>query len=84
MYVFSSFKDNIWGVDLAVMQLISRYLLCVIDLFRKYNFVVSLKDKKGVTIGNEFQSILNNLKKKPNKIWTDQGSDFYNTHLKNG
>ena len=81
--MFSSFKDNIWGVDLAVMQLISkynkgiRYLLCVIDLFSKYAFVVPLKDKKGVTIGNEFQSILDNLKKKPNKIWTDQGSDFY-------
>ena len=44
--VYSSFKDNIWGVDLADMQLISkykkgiRYILCVIDLFSKYTFVV--------------------------------------------
>ena len=50
--VYPSFKDNIWGVDLADMQLISkynkgiRYLLCVIDLFSKYAFVVPLKDKK--------------------------------------
>ena len=50
--VYSSFKDNIWGVDLADMQLISkynkgiRYLLCAIDLFSKYAFVVPLKDKK--------------------------------------
>ena len=50
--VYSSFKDNIWGVDLADMQLISkynkgiRYLLCAIDLFTKYAFVVPLKDKK--------------------------------------
>ena len=50
--VYSSFKDNIWGVDLADMQLISkynkgiRYLLCVIDLFSKYAFVVPLKDKR--------------------------------------
>ena len=50
--VYLSFKDNIWGVDLADMQLLSRqnkaikYLLCVIDLFSKYAFVVPLKDKK--------------------------------------
>ena len=87
--MYSSFKDNIWGVDLADMQLISKYnkgitcILCAIDLFSKYTFVVPLKDKQGTTIVNAFQSILNNSKTKPNKIWVDQGSDFYNTHLKN-
>ena len=86
--VYSSFKDNIRGVDLADMQLISkynkriRYLLCVIDLFSKYAWVVPLKDKKGVTIVNAFQSILNISKRKPNKIWTDQGSEFYNKSFK--
>ena len=85
--VYYSFKDNIWGVDLADMQLISkynkriRYLLCAIDLFRKYVFVVPLKGKKGTTIVNAFQSILNNSKRKPNKIWVNQGSEFYNTHF---
>ena len=65
--VYSSFKDNIWGVDLADMQLISkhnkgmRYLSYVIDLFSKYAWVVPLKDKKGVTITNAFQSILKKL-----------------------
>ena len=50
--VYSSFNDNIWGVDLADMQLLSKfnkgikYLLCAIDLFSKYAFVVPLKDKK--------------------------------------
>ena len=72
--MYSSIKDNIWGVDLADMQLISkynkgiRYLLCAIDLFSKYAFVVPLKDKKGTTIVNAFQSILNYSKRKPNKI----------------
>ena len=41
-------------------------------------FVVPLKNKRGTTITNVFQSILNNLKRKPNKIWTDRGSEFYN------
>ena len=70
------------------MQLISkynkgiRYLLCAIDLFSKYAFVVLLNNKKGTTIVNAFQSILDNSKRKPNKIWVDQGSEFYNNHFK--
>ena len=59
-----------------------RYFLCAIDLFSKYAFVVPLKDKKGTTIVNAFQSILDNSKGKPNKMWADQGSKFYNTRFK--
>ena len=50
--VYSSFKDNIWGVDLADMQSLSRYnkgiryLLCAIDLFSKYAWLIPIKDKK--------------------------------------
>ena len=83
------FKDNIWGVDLADLQLISkynkgmRYELCVIDLFSKYAWVVPLKVKKGITIVNAFQKILDNSKRKPSKIWTDQGSEFYSKSFKN-
>ena len=69
---YYSFKDNIWGIDLADMQLMSkynkgiRYLLCAIDMFSKYAFVVPLKDKKETSIVNAFQKILNNSKRKPN------------------
>ena len=62
--VYSSFRENIWGVDLADMQLLSkfnkrfRFLLCVIDIFSKYAWVVPLKDKKGVSIVDAFQKIL--------------------------
>ena len=86
--VCSSFKDNIWGADLADMQLISKYhngikyYLCAIDLFSKYTFVVPLKDKKGSTIVNAFLRILDNSKRKPNKIWVDQDSEFYNKPFK--
>ena len=86
--VYSSFKDNIWGADLADMKLLSKfnkgikYLLCVIGIFSKYAFVVPLKDKKGISIVNAFQSILNKSKRKPNKIWVDKGSEFYNASFK--
>ena len=85
--VYSSFKDNIWDVDLADMQL-SKYnkgiicILCAIDLFSKSAWVVPLKDKKGATITNSFQNILNSSKRKPNKIWVDQGSEFYKNIFK--
>ena len=70
------------------MQLISkfnkrvRFLLCVIDIFSKYTWVVPLKDKKGVSIVNESQSILKQSNRKPNKIWVDKGSESYNTSFK--
>ena len=86
--VYSSFKDNIWGADSADMQLLSKfnkgikYLLCVIDLFSKYAFVVPLNDKKGISIANAFQIILNKSKRKSNKIWVDKGSVFYNASFK--
>ena len=54
-----------------------KYLLCEIDLFSKYAWVVPMKDKKGVNIVNAFQKIISE-KRKPNKIWVDQGSKFYN------
>ena len=70
------------------MQLISRYnkgiryLLCVIDIFSKYAWVVPLKDKKGVSIAAAFQSILKQSNRKPNKTLVDKGSEFYNTSFK--
>ena len=64
-----------------------RFLLCVIDIFSKYAWVVSLKDKKGVTIVNAFQKTLKDSmelhsKGKPNKIWVGKGSEFYNNSSK--
>ena len=57
-----------------------RFLLCVIDIFSKYAWVIPLKDKKGVSIVNAFQKILDMPKRrKPNKIWVDKGSEFYNS-----
>ena len=86
--VYSQFKDNIWGVDLADMQSLSRknkgiiYLLCTIDLYSKYAFVIPLKDKKGISIVNAFNKIIKQSNRKPNKIWVDQGGEFYNNVFK--
>ena len=70
------------------MQLLSkfnkgfRFLLCVLDIFSKYAWVVPLKYKKGISIVNAFQKILKESNKKPNKIWVDRGSKFYNNSFK--
>ena len=78
------------------MQLISkfnesfRFLLFVIDIFSKYVWVISLKDKKGVSVVNAFQKILKESDRskakskgrKPNKRWVDKGSEFYNSSFK--
>ena len=86
--VYSQFKDNIWGVDLADMQSLSRknkgikYLLCAIDLYSKHAFAIPLKDKKGISIVNAFNKIIKQSERKPNKIWVDQGGEFYNNVFK--
>ena len=68
--VYSSFKDVIWDVDLANVELISkynkgiRYLLCVIDLFNRYAWVIPLKNKKRESIFEGFKKILNDSNRK--------------------
>ena len=52
-------------------------------MFSKYAWVVPLKDKKGARITNAFQRILKRSDRKPNKIWVDQGSEFYNNVFEN-
>ena len=70
------------------MQSLSRknkgitYFLCTIDLYSKYAFVIPLKDKKGISIFNAFNKIIKQSNRKPNKIWIDQGGEFYNNVFK--
>ena len=67
-----------------------RFLLCIIDIFSKYAWVVPLKDKKGISIVNAFRKILKEPDRseakskecRPNKIWVDKGSEFYNKSFK--
>ena len=78
--------DNTWTADLVDMQPYSlwnkgyKYLLTVLDVFSKYAWVVPIKDKKGKTITNAFKVIIN--KRKPTYLWTDKGTEFYNSTFK--
>ena len=64
------------------MQLINKFnkeirlLICVIDIFSKYAWVIPLKNKNGITISQAFQGILDESYRKRNKIWVDKGSEF--------
>ena len=58
-----------------------RFLLCVIAIYSEYVWVIPLKDKKGITITNAFQKNLDELNRKPNKIWVDKGSEFHNRSM---
>ena len=70
MYLISKFNKG-W-----------RFLLCVIDIFSIYAWIVPLKDKKVISILNVFQKILHDSNRKPNKIRVDKGSEIYNSSFK--
>ena len=70
MILISIFNKVIW------------FSLCAIDIFRKCTWAIPLKDKNGVTITNAFQNILIEPNGKPNEIWLDKGSEFYNKSVK--
>ena len=86
--VHSSFIENIQIAELANTQLISkfnkgiRFLLCVIDFFSKYVWVVPLKNNKDITVTNAFQKGLDELCRKLNKVWVDKGSECYNNQFR--
>ena len=69
------------SADLEHLQTITKFnkrirFLCFFDIFSKYAWVVPIKDKKGITITNGFQKMLDESKCKPNKIWVDKAANF--------
>ena len=80
--------DKIWAADLVEMQKYSKwnkgikYLLMVIDVFSKYGWIVTLKDKKTESVSLAFDTIFKKSKRKPQKLWTDKGSEFISKHFK--
>ena len=93
--VYLSYTDSIWRVDLADVQSLSKYnkaimyFLCAINLFSKYAWVVPIEDKEETSIVNAFKKIISEKSeveskgwRKTNKIWVDQGSEFYDKSFK--
>ena len=80
-------KDNIWDTNLAEIESLSsfiaglKYLLCVTDVFTKYAWVKSLKDKKAKTVSQGFIEIVD--KSKPKISWVDQGRKFNKKFMQN-
>ena len=60
-----------------------KYILTVLDGYTRYAWAIPLKDKKGETVANAFKEIMKKSKRKPNKLWVDQGKEFYNQHMYN-
>ena len=87
--VYSSFRYNIWSADLADMQLISKFnkrfrlLLCVIDIYSKYAWLIPLKEKKSVSIINAFRKILKESKENLIKYGQTKEVNFTIALLKN-
>jgi len=77
--------DKIWAADLVDMQSSSKfnrgveYLLTVIDVFSKFGWMLPLKDRTGVSVANASKEIFK--QRKPEKLWTDEGKEFYNKHV---
>ena len=77
-------KDNIWNADLIIVSKPDagyKYILTIMDGYTRYAWTVPLKDKKGETVANAFKDIMKKSNRKPNKLWVDQGKEFYNQHM---
>ena len=77
-------KDNIWNADLIIVSKPEngyKYILTIMDGYTRYAWTVPLKDKKGETVANAFKDVMKKSNRKPNKLWVDQGKEFYNQHM---
>ena len=82
--------DEIWSIDLADMidyKITNnkgfRYIFIIVDNFSKYLWAIPLKNKYSQTMTNEFSNILTTSKRKPLKIESDRGTEFYNSIFQN-
>ena len=76
-------KDNIWNADLIIMpqEKDFKYILSVMDGYTRNGWCIPLKNKKKETVANAFKDIMKKSKRKPNKLFVDEGNEFYNQHM---
>jgi hypothetical protein len=82
--VIANYRDNIWGADIVDFSDYEqfnygyKYILCVIDVFSKFAWCVPLQDKSSQTVLKAFKEIIRTSKRKPEHLWVDEGTEFYN------
>ena len=87
--VFTPGVDAIWAVDTADISKFSRsnkgykYLLCVIDTFSKYSYLIPMKTKTGKETAKAFGNLFKTEKRHPKRIWVDKGTEYWNVDVKN-
>ena len=85
--IFSPNVDNIWTMDLLDLQKLSRvnrkfkYILVVLDVFSRFAWARPLKSKGGECVKTVLQNIIETSERKPYKVWSDNGSEFYNSKV---
>ena len=78
------YKDECWSIDLIDRSSLAKYnknykfIFTIIDNHTKYAWAIPLKDKSGKSTTNAFKSLIEKAKRKPDKIWSDRGKEFYN------
>ena len=78
------YKDECWSIDLIDRSSLSKYnknykfIFTIIDNHTKYAWAIPLKDKSGKSTTTALKSLIEKTKRKPDKIWSDRGKEFYN------
>ena len=78
------YKDECWSIDLIDRSSLSKYnknykfIFTIIDNHTKYAWAIPLKDKSGRSTTNAIKSLIEKAERKPDKIWSDRGKEFYN------
>ena len=79
------YKDECWSIDLIDRSNLSKYnknykfIFTIIDNHTKYAWAIPLKDKSGKSTTTAIKNLIEKEKRKPHKIWSDRGKEFYNT-----
>ena len=82
--IIPHYKDECWSIDLIDRASLSKYnknykfIFTIIDNHTKYAWAIPLKDKSGKSTTTALKSLIEKTKRKPDKIWSDRGKEFYN------
>ena len=78
------YKDECWSIDLIDRSSLSKYnknhkfIFTILDNYTKYAWAIPLKDKSGRSTTTALKNLIEKAKRKPDKIWSDRGKEFYN------